>query len=93
MLYGSQASPAKSAMHTVCAQAAAHYSRAAELEPEGSAAQTEAATVAAVRKHIADGNAALEVDPRQAQWYADLAARLVAPALLEAAQLLRCKVR
>ncbi len=46
-----------------------------------------------MRKHIADGNAALDRDARQAQWYADLAARTVAPAQLEPAQLLRCKVR
>ncbi len=75
------------------AQAAAHYQRAADLEPAGSAARTEAATAAAVRKHMEEGNAALDTDARQAQWYADVAARAVAPALLEPAMLLRCKVR
>ncbi|BDA47764.1 DnaJ homolog subfamily C member 7 [Coccomyxa sp. Obi] len=72
-------------------EAAAHYQRAAELEPARSAAQTEAVAVAAVRKHIEEGNAALDTDARQAQWYADVAARAVAPALLEPAMLLRCK--
>ncbi len=80
-------------MRNCCTQAKAHYRRAAELEPAGSAAQTEAAMAAAVRKHVEEGNAALDTDARQAQWYADVAARAVAPALLEPAMLLRCKVR
>jgi hypothetical protein len=74
-------------------QAIAHYQRAVDLELSGSVAQAELATVQAVRKQIADGNAILDKDPRQAQWYADLAARQLSPALLEPAHLLRCKVR
>lgn len=74
-------------------QAIAHYQSAVDLDSVGTAAQAELASVHAVRKQLADGNAVLDSDPRQAQWYADLAARQVSPALLEPAQMLRCKVR
>ena len=77
----------------VCLQAAAHYQNAVDLDLAGTAARTELALVHAVRKHLAEGNAVLDNDPRQAQWYADLAARQLSPALLEPAHMLRCKVR
>lgn len=43
------------------------------------------------RANIEAGNAVLDTDARQAQWYADVAGRQVAP-VLEPAAMLRCKV-
>lgn len=73
-------------------QAASHYQNAVDLDLTGTAARAELASVHTVRKHLAEGNAVLDSDPRQAQWYADLAARQLSPTLLEPAHMLRCKV-
>ena len=42
------------------------------------------------RSNIEAGNAVLDTDARQAQWYADVAGRNIAP-VLEPAAMLRCK--
>jgi hypothetical protein len=76
----------------VLPQAARHYARALEVGPVTPALQAEAGAVAGVAANLEAGNAALGSDPRQAQWYADLAERLAGPGL-EPAQMLRCKAR
>ena len=73
-------------------QAARYYAAAVKLGPVTPALRSEAAAVEGVRANLEAGNAALEADPRQAQWYAGLAERLSGPGL-EPAQMLRCKVR
>lgn len=73
-------------------QAAAHYQRALQIDATNSVARSEAALVESMRANIESGKAVLDTDPRQALWYADVAARQVTP-VLEPAAMLRCKVR
>lgn len=72
-------------------QAAAHYQRALQIDATNSTAQSEAALVEHARRNIEAGNAILDTDARQAQWYADVASRQITP-VLEPAAMLRCKV-
>ena len=62
------------------------------MGPVTPALQGEAAAVEGVRGVLEAGNAALDGDARQAQWYADRADRLAGPGL-EPAAMLRCKAR
>ena len=73
-------------------QAAAHYQRALQIDAANSSARSEAALVEHARRNIEAGNAVLDTDARQAQWYADVAGRQVTP-VLEPAAMLRCKVK
>ena len=71
-------------------QAAAHYQRALRIDAANAAARSEATLVEHARANIEAGNAVLDTDARQAQWYADVAGRNITP-VLEPAAMLRCK--
>ena len=61
-----------------------------QIDAANAAAHSEAVLVEHARSNIEAGNAVLDTDARQAQWYADVAGRNIAP-VLEPAAMLRCK--
>ena len=67
-----------------------HYQRALQIDAANATVRSEAALVEHARSNIEAGNAVLDTDARQAQWYADVAGRNIAP-VLEPAAMLRCK--